>query len=263
MMAQGEYAFATADWTYPLYLNLIQTHQEYREAVAHNEPYKILEVGCNDGELLCRLVENLTQQAEFTGIDVSSAALQEAKKKLEARTLRAKVEFAQLESYWPQFGFDFALSSYVAPYIALPTLLRKLDFLTPFNGRMAVLDRVYTAEEVEKMDTSVAGMVNTIRAIGQMYKEVGGVQFPYPKILSALLKAVLRARKQHVPGLFPTIYDHESYQGLHDIHRDNAQHVSSLEKVEEALEPYRQRDYDTKLHYYGSDFFMAVLTKPR
>lgn len=102
--------------------------------------YKILDLGVGDGTFLKKLHQNIPL-AEFTGIDVSTEMLQQAKALLPLLTIEGSA--AQASKFLPPHSQDLIMAHFINAYIPIHVLFNEAKLLTRANGHFSMITTTY------------------------------------------------------------------------------------------------------------------------
>lgn len=130
---------------------------------------KVLDFGVGDGAFIDKMRSNLPN-ATFTGIDISSAMLEEASKKLPLTAIEASVVDAS--RYLPQHSQDLVLAHFINAYIPIRTLFQQANLLTRSNGYFSLITTTYEsfpmAQKLIAQFINQGTFISTI--VGHYYK---------------------------------------------------------------------------------------------
>ncbi|HAF87902.1 MAG: methyltransferase [Legionellaceae bacterium] len=131
--------------------------------------YKVLDFGVGNGLFLKKL-QQCMPQADFTGIDISTRMLVEARKNLALTVIEGNA--TQASRYLPLCSQDLVLAHFINAYVSIPDLFKEARILTRPNGFFSFITTTY-----ESFPLAQARLANFIAAdsfigttIGHYYK---------------------------------------------------------------------------------------------
>lgn len=151
--------------------------ESHKEAIAQIEQahlgtrphYKVLDFGVGTGAFLSKL-QTLIPKADFTGIDISTEMLKEARKTLPLTTIETSV--AKASHYLPPHSQDLVLAHFINAFIPIHTLFKEADILTRSNGYFSLIATTYESfpEAQEKLANFIAEGTLVSSVVGHYYK---------------------------------------------------------------------------------------------
>ncbi|MGC1181699.1 class I SAM-dependent methyltransferase [Legionella sp.] len=133
--------------------------------------YKILDLGVGDGAFLQKLQKTMPQ-AEFTGIDVSSEMLRQAKKNLSLVTIECSA--AQASKFLPPHSQNLILAHFINAYIPINVLFNEAKLLTRANGHFSMITTTYDSFPVAQQQLAEFISQDSILSsvVGHYYKSI-------------------------------------------------------------------------------------------
>ncbi|QRN03375.1 methyltransferase domain-containing protein [Legionella sp. MW5194] len=162
--------YATAD----RFGSLSESHktaieQIKKEHLGFKENYKILDFGVGNGAFLEKLREYLPN-AHYTGIDISSEMLTQARKRLPLTTIEASA--TEASHYLPHHSQDLVLAHFINAYIPIHTLFSEADLLTRSNGYFSLITTTYESFPIaqQQLANFIAQGTMLSSVVGHYYK---------------------------------------------------------------------------------------------
>lgn len=153
-----------------------KSHQVAIEQIKHfylgEKPnYKVLDLGVGNGTFLQQLATAMPQ-AEFTGIDVSTEMLRQARQTLPLKTIEGSA--AEAERYLPPHSQDLVLAHFINAYIPLSSLFNEAKLLTRANGHFSLITTTYDSFPIaqQRLAEFIAQDSLISSVIGHYYKSM-------------------------------------------------------------------------------------------
>ncbi len=102
--------------------------------------FKVLDLGVGSGTFLQKLLQ-VMPKADFTGIDVSSEMLKQAKQSIPLTTIEASV--AEVNRFLPPHSQDLVLAHFINAYIPIDNLFDVAKLMTRANGYYSMITTTY------------------------------------------------------------------------------------------------------------------------
>jgi ubiquinone/menaquinone biosynthesis C-methylase UbiE len=133
--------------------------------------YKVLDLGVGDGAFLQKLYQWMPE-AEFTGIDVSSGMLKQAKKALPLQTIECSA--AEASRFLPPHSQDLILAHFINAYIPIHILFNQAKLLTRANGYFSMITTTYDSFPVAQQQLAEFITKDSILSslVGHYYKSI-------------------------------------------------------------------------------------------
>lgn len=162
--------YATAD----RFGSISESHQAAigqikKEHLGFKPNYKILDFGVGNGAFLEKLREHIPH-AHYTGIDISSEMLAEARKRLPLTTIETSA--TEASHYLPHHSQDLVLAHFINAYIPIHTLFAEADLLTRANGYFSLITTTYESFPVAQQQLAefIAQGTMLSSVVGHYYK---------------------------------------------------------------------------------------------
>lgn len=102
--------------------------------------YKVLDFGVGDGAFLAKL-KPIMPRADFTGIDISTEMLAQARNRLPLTTIEGSA--TEASHYLPPHSQDLVVAHFINAYIPMHTLFNEADLLTRATGHFSLISTTY------------------------------------------------------------------------------------------------------------------------
>lgn len=134
-------------------------------------PYKVLDLGVGNGLFLQKLKE-VIPEATFTGIDVSSEMLKQARNALSLKTIECSATEANL--YLPHHSQDLVLAHFINAYIPINTLFNQAKLLARSQGHFSLITTTYESFPVAQQQLAEFIAQDSVlsRIVGHYYKAI-------------------------------------------------------------------------------------------
>lgn len=118
----------------------VAIEQIKREHIGLRPGYKVLDFGVGNGTFLKKL-QTYMPYADFTGIDISTKMLVEAKQNLSLTIIEGSA--TEASRYLPPNSQDLVLAHFINAYIPISNLFREADLLTRSTGYFSFITTTY------------------------------------------------------------------------------------------------------------------------
>jgi ubiquinone/menaquinone biosynthesis C-methylase UbiE len=143
--------------------------QVRQEHLGLRQGYRVLDFGVGNGAFLEKL-QQFMPGAGFTGIDISSEMLTNARKALPLTTIEASA--AEASHYLPHHSQDLVLAHFINAYVPIHILFQEADLLTRANGYFSLITTTYESFPVAQRSLAdfIAKGSLMSRVVGHYYK---------------------------------------------------------------------------------------------
>ena len=133
--------------------------------------FKVLDLGVGNGAFLEKLHE-IMPLADFTGLDISSEMLSQAKKALSLKTIESSV--AEASRFLPPHSQDLVLAHFINAYIPMHNLFETANLLTRANGYFSMITTTYDSFPVAQNQLAEFIAKDSILSniVGHYYKSI-------------------------------------------------------------------------------------------
>jgi SAM-dependent methyltransferase len=156
--------------------SISESHRVAIDQVRHEhlglrDGYKVLDFGVGDGAFLAKL-QKIMPGANFTGIDISSEMLSQAKKNLALTAIEASAIDAN--RFLPAHSQDLVLAHFINAYVPLHPLFHQASLLTRSNGYFSFITTTYESFPVAQQNLAQFVSKNSLisKIVGHYYKSI-------------------------------------------------------------------------------------------
>jgi ubiquinone/menaquinone biosynthesis C-methylase UbiE len=145
--------------------------QILRAQLGNKPHYHVLDFGVGDGNFL-RKLQDYIPLSQFTGIDISSEMLMQAKSSLKLTTIETSA--TEASQFLPHHSQDLVVAHFINAYIPIDKLFNQARLLTRANGHFSLITTTYDSfphAQAQLAEFVSSGTVLS-RIVGHYYKGI-------------------------------------------------------------------------------------------